>query len=105
MLVIEKQPRVRIIRMRNVPAIDATGLQALRDFHKDAEKYKTHLILSGVHTQPLFAMTQAGIIELYKEENILGNIDDALDRAREILGLPKLGRPKDFIPTVKRETE
>lgn len=37
------------------------------------------------------------------EKNIHGNVDDALDRAREILGLPKLGRPKDFVPTVKRE--
>ncbi|GIK20662.1 MAG: sodium-independent anion transporter [Ignavibacteriota bacterium] len=103
MSIIEKPPRVRIIRMRNVPAIDATGLQTLKDFYNDSKKHKTHMILSGVHTQPLYAMTQAGIFDLYGEENIHGNIDDALDRAREILGLPKLGRPKDFIPTVKRD--
>jgi SulP family sulfate permease len=48
-------------------------------------------------------MTQAGIFDLYGEENVLGNIDDALDRAREILGLPKLGRPADFVPVVARE--
>lgn len=103
MLIIEKPPKVRIIRMRNVPAIDATGLQTLKDFYNDANKHKTHLILSGVHTQPLYAMTQAGILDLYGEENIFGNIDDALDRAREILGLAKLGRPVDFVPSVKRE--
>jgi len=103
MSIIEKPPKVRIIRMRNVPAIDATGLQTLKDFYNDSKKHKTHMILSGVHTQPLYAMTQAGIFDLYGEENIHGNIDDALDRAREILGLPKLGRPKDFIPTVKRD--
>lgn len=103
MFIIEKQPKVRIIRMRNVPAIDATGLQALKEFYSDAKKHKTHLILSGVHTQPMYAMTQAGVLDLYGEENILGNIDDALDRARELLGLPKLGRPRDFVPTVKRE--
>lgn len=103
MLILENPPKVRIIRMRNVPAIDATGLQTLRDFFNDAQKQKIHLILSGVHTQPLFAMTQAGILSLYGEENIHGNIDDALDRAREVLGLHKLGRPKDFIPTVKRD--
>ena len=103
MLIIEKPPRVRIIRMRNVPAIDATGLQTLKDFYYDAKKHKTHLILSGVHTQPLYAMTQAGVLDLYGEENIFGNIDDALDRAREVLGLEKLGRPKDFLPSVKRE--
>ena len=103
MLIIEKQPKVRIIRMRNVPAVDATGLRALKDFYNDAKKHKIHLILSGVHTQPLYALTQAGIFDLFGEENILGNIDDALDRAREILGLEKLGRPEDFIPSVKRE--
>jgi SulP family sulfate permease len=103
MFIIEKQPKVRIIRMRNVPAVDATGLQALKEFYSDAKKHKTHLILSGVHTQPMYAMTQAGVLDLYGEENILGNIDDALDRARELLGLPKLGRPRDFVPTVKRE--
>lgn len=103
MLIIEKQPKVRIIRMRNVPAIDATGLQALREFYSDAKKHNTHLILSGVHTQPLYAMTQAGVLDLYGEDNILGNIDDALDKARELLGLAKLGRPTDFVPTVKRD--
>ena len=101
--IVEKKPKVRIIRMRNVPAIDATGLQTLKDLHKDAKKHETQLILSGVHTQPLYAMTQAGVYDLYGEDNIHGNIDDALDRAREILGLPKLGRPEDFVPTVKRD--
>ncbi len=105
MLSIEDPPIVRIIRMRNVPAIDATGLQTLKEFFYDAKKRKTHMILSGVHTQPLYAMTQAGLFDLYGEDNIHGNIDDALDRAREILGLPKLGRPREFVPTVKREME
>lgn len=103
MTIVEDPPKVRIIRMRNVPAIDATGLQTLKDFYNDAIKHKTTMILSGVHTQPLYAMTQAGIFDLYGEENIHGNIDDALDRAREVLGLPKLGRPKDFVPVVARE--
>jgi SulP family sulfate permease len=49
------------------------------------------------------ALAQAEFIEKIGEENVLGNIDDALDRAREILGLPKLGRPPDFVPTVARE--
>lgn len=103
MSIVEETPKVRIIRMRNVPAIDATGLQTLKDFYNDAKKKNMHLILSGVHTQPLYAMTQAGIFDMYGEDNIHGNIDDALDRAREILGLPKLGRPEDFQPTVARD--
>lgn len=101
--IVENPPKILIIRMRNVPAIDATGLQILRELYNDSKKNGTYIILSGVHTQPLYAMTQAGIFDLYGQENIHGNIDDALDRAREILGLPKLGRPKDFVPTVRRE--
>ena len=102
--IIEKPPKVRIIRMRNVPAMDATGLHTLREFFYDSQKQGIKLILSGVHAQPLFAMTQDGMLDLFGEENIFGNIDDALDRAREIVGQPKLGRPEDFIPTVKRES-
>jgi SulP family sulfate permease len=83
---IEKPPQVRIIRMRNVPAIDATGLQTIKDFYYDARKTNTHIILSGVHTQPLNAMTQAGILELVGEENIFNNIDDALKHAEVIVG-------------------
>ncbi|PJA99427.1 MAG: sodium-independent anion transporter, partial [Ignavibacteriales bacterium CG_4_9_14_3_um_filter_30_11] len=100
---VEAPPKVRILRMRNVPAIDATGINTLKSIYSDSKKQNITLILSGVHTQPLYAMTQAGLFNLFGEENIFGNIDDALDHAREKLGLPKLGRPKDFIPSVKRE--
>jgi len=103
MRTLEEPPKVRIIRMRNVPAIDATGLQTIKNFYNDSQKEGIKTILSGVHTQPLYAMTQAGLFDLFGEENIHGNIDDALDRAREILGLEKLGRPVNFVPTVKRE--
>lgn len=101
--IIEDPPKVRIIRMRNVPAIDATGLHTLKEFYKDSQKQGIKLVLSGVHTQPLYAMTQAGLLDIFGEENVHGNIDDALDRAREILGLPKKGRPADFVPTVQRD--
>jgi SulP family sulfate permease len=49
------------------------------------------------------ALAQAKFIGKIGEENVHGNIDDALDRAREILGLPKQGRPADFVPVVARE--
>jgi SulP family sulfate permease len=103
MRLVEKPPKARIIRMRNVPAIDATGISILREVCRDSIKHDTHLILSGVHAQPLIALGKAGLLEEVGEENIFGNIDDALDRAREILGLPKFGRSKNFKPYVKRE--
>jgi SulP family sulfate permease len=93
-------PQIIVLRMRNVPAIDASGLHTLREFYHNMQKQNIKIILSGVHTQPLFAMTQAGLLDLYGEEFIFGNIDDSLDKARELLGLPKLGRPENFVPSV-----
>jgi len=102
---VEKPPRIMILRMRNVPAIDATGINSLSEIHSSNKKEGIHLILSGVHTQPLYALTQYGLLDEIGLENIFGNIDDALDRSRELLGLPRLGRPDDFTPVVKREME
>ena len=103
MHIVEKAPRIRIIRMRSVLSIDATGLNMMKELLKDCKKTETRLILSGVHAQPLFALQQYGLYDEIGEENIFGNIDDALDHAREILGLPKVGRQQNFVPTVQRE--
>lgn len=100
---IENPPKIMILRMRNVQAIDATGLNLLSQILKDNKATGTSLILSGVHAQPLFALAQYKLIDEIGEKNIFGNIDDALDRAREILGLPLRGRPSNFVPDVQRE--
>jgi len=100
---VENPPKVMILRMRNVPAIDATGLNLLSQIYRDNKKDGIHLILSGVHAQPLFALTQYNLIDEIGEDNIFGNIDDALDRSREVLGFSKKGRPENFVPDVKRE--
>lgn len=103
MNIIENAPKVLIIRMRNVPAIDGTGIHTLEEVYRSIIKHGCQVILSGVHTQPLMALEQSGFLKVIGENNVLGNIDDSIDRAREILGLEKLGRPKDFEPTVKRD--
>lgn len=100
---IESPPKVLIIRMRDVPAIDGSGIHTLEEVYHESVKKGTHLVLSGVHTQPLMALDQSGFLKVIGEQNVLGNIDDSLDRAREILGIEKIGRPQDFVPTVKRE--
>jgi len=105
MNLVEKSPKVRIIRMRNVPAVDSTGLHVLEQVLKSCRKHRIVLIVSDIHTQPLYALEQSGLIRTIGEENIFGNIDDALNRAREIVGLPKEERPVPFIPTVAREKE
>ena len=49
-------PEVLILRLREVVAIDATGINALEDMHEKLKKKGKHLILCGPHTQPLFAL-------------------------------------------------
>jgi len=99
----EKPPKVLIIRMRNVPAIDSTGIHVLEQVRKTSIHRKTLFLLSGVHSQPLFALEKDGMIERVGEDNIFGNIDEALNRARELLGLEKVESPGPFTPTVARE--
>lgn len=105
MMEIENPPKVRIIRMRAVPAMDATGTHVIKEFYNASMKKGTKVLFSDVHTQPLIVFEQAGLIKLIGEENIFGNIDDSLDKAREMLGLPKVGRLQGSTPVVKREME
>ena len=83
---VERPPRVLILRMRYVPHIDATGLNALREFHRRCVKHGTLLLLGGVHAHPLFEMVKAGMDREIGLENIFDNLDDALARARELVG-------------------
>jgi SulP family sulfate permease len=85
MTVIEKFPRVRITRMRKVPAIDATGLHVLEQANNHCRKHGITFILAEIHAQPLSALTQSGLMEKIGEENVIGNIDEALDRARQLV--------------------
>ncbi|MFL5584829.1 MAG: SulP family inorganic anion transporter [Gemmatimonadaceae bacterium] len=100
---IAKKPKVLIIRMRDVPAIDATGLHALHELSRRYRKDGTLLLLSDVHSQPMFALVRSDMLDEIGEENLFGNIDDALNRARDHLGLSRLARPASATPTVARE--
>ena len=82
---LSKPPQVRILRMRNVPTIDSSGLRLLEQIYKDAKKNGTALILSGVRPQIKKAMSRMGLIDLIGEDNICMNIRDAIERTREIL--------------------
>ena len=97
-------PKVLIIRMRNVPAIDSTGMHTLREVAKRSKKDGTLVLLSDVHTQPLMALSKSDVLDEIGEENVFGNIDDALNRARAHLGLPTVETPDFGTPTVARET-
>ena len=84
----KEEPEVLILRMRKVVAMDATGLNSLEDLYEKLRRKGKHLVLSAPHTNPLMVMEKAGFIERLGRENVCPNIDAALARSREILGLP-----------------
>jgi SulP family sulfate permease len=78
-------PQVLILRMRDVLALDATGLDALEDLLEKLRQQRKELILCGPHSQPLFALTRAGLIDKIGADNICGDMDTSLSRARALL--------------------
>ncbi len=98
------KPKVLILRMRHVLTVDSTALHALREVVERSRREGTLVVLSDVHAQPVVALVQSGIQAIVGEDNVQGNLDDALNRAREHLGLPAVQRPAFATPTVARET-
>ena len=86
--VIAKKPRVFILRLRNVPAIDATGIRVLDDLAVTFRHQGIRLIIAGLHAQPLFALDRAGFLDRYGRENLAGDLDEALARASASAAAP-----------------
>ncbi len=80
----DKEIDVLCIRMRNVPAIDATGVEALMRIVKRCQRHNVKVIFSHVNEQPMKVMTKAGFIEQVGKDNFCDHIDTALIRAEEI---------------------
>ncbi len=76
------KPRVLILRMRNVPVIDATGLHALRDVVRRTRRDGTLVLLTGVHRQPRSAMERSGLLGELGAGQVYASFDEALARAR-----------------------
>ena len=76
-----------IMRLRNMTAIDATGLRALEDLADELHRTRRTLILCGAPTQPARLMRQAEFHDHVGAENICPNIDAALQRAASVHGL------------------
>ncbi|MBE5994033.1 MAG: STAS domain-containing protein [Paenibacillaceae bacterium] len=83
-LIIEEGKRVLILRMRSVPAMDATALKSLEKLYHNLKKKHVTLILSHVNDQPMSMMERAGFLESVGRENLAGCIDDALSFAADL---------------------
>jgi SulP family sulfate permease len=78
---IQRQPRIVILRMRDVFAMDATGLRALQEVHARFRRQGITLLLSGVRAQPMMVLVKSGTLESLGEENVLGSFREASVRA------------------------
>jgi SulP family sulfate permease len=76
-------PPVVILRLRNMTALDATGLFALEEVAKTLHASKRTLILCGAREQPAQQIHQGEFAEVVGKENICDNVQAALRRAEE----------------------
>ncbi len=81
---LHKLPPVVILRLRNMTALDATGLFALEEVAKQLQASKRTLILCGAREQPSQLIHQGEFAEVVGKENICDNVNDALRRAEEV---------------------
>jgi len=80
---IHKLPPVVILRLRNMTALDATGLFALEEVARTLKASGRELILCGAREQPLQLIQQTEFEQLVGPENICDNVQEALRRAEE----------------------
>ena len=84
-IAVKDHAKCLILRMRSVPALDSTALNAMTDLYKNCEKRGITLILSHVNQQPMKVMEKAGFAQKVGKENFCENIDRAIKRAEELV--------------------
>jgi sulfate permease, SulP family len=77
---------VVIVRLRNMTALDATGIHALEQFADRLRKAGKTLLFCGARDQPARLLSRSEFVEHIGPENILPHVQAALARAREING-------------------
>ena len=77
--------RYLIIRMRGVPSLDSSGMNALENLYEYCKENGVQLIISHANEQPMATMRHAGFVDLVGEEHFRPNIDDAIAHARELV--------------------
>lgn len=83
-LPIDEDCRVLVLRMHNVPALDATATKNLFSVEKLCRERQIKLLLAHVNPQPLSVMKRAGFVRTVGEDAFLENIDIALKKAEEL---------------------
>jgi SulP family sulfate permease len=79
------KPRIRIIRMRNVPFIDSTGIHNLENLIRMSHKENITILLSGVNQNVKKSLETANINQIIGDENICSSINQAMQRANQLM--------------------
>jgi len=95
-------PPIIIMRLRHVPAIDASGLQALADLADQVRLSGRTLLLCGARQQPAHLMARAEFHAHVGEANILVNVHDAMRRAKEIAAELELDQQRELVLSNRR---
>lgn len=80
-----KTPKVFILRMRQVPMIDATGASALKEFADTCRRQGTIVILSGAQVQPRSVLRYMGMTGEGGDVLLASGFDKALELSRSLL--------------------
>ncbi len=80
----DKSKKVLVLRMRSVPAIDATGLHALEDILESLEKNNIKVVVSHINEQPMKTLKKSGVYKKIGKDNFCKNIEEALERAEQL---------------------
>ena len=80
----EALPRVVVLRLRNMTAIDATGLSAIEELADELKAQGRTLVLCGAPRQPMAALQRAQLHKRLGDQNICESVQAALDRAAAI---------------------
>lgn len=86
-IIVKEMTKCLIIRMRSVPAMDSTAMNALEALHEKCKEKGIVLVLSHVNDQPMRAMKKAGFVNRVGKENFCANIDAALAYAEKVVGI------------------
>ena len=95
-------PPIIIVRLRHVPAMDASGLQALEDLADQVRLSGRTLLLCGARQQPAHLMQRAEFHAHVGDANILPNVQEALRRARAVAKELELDQQRDLKITNRR---
>lgn len=84
-ITVKEMTKCLILRMRGVPSLDSTAMNALISLYEKCQKKEITLIFSHVNTQPMHAMQKAGFADRIGMEHFCSNINEAIKHAEKII--------------------